>query len=178
MAELSDKLTWTPNIWQGVAFEGILEDMAEGQRKAILSRIPALRQHPAAVKFISFEPLIGPIPKNLDLTGIDWSFFGGESHPTASQARFMDLKWLRAGIALCESHACKPHVKQLGTSWPVSSGNYPPPAKTDRSAFTVNIGWGNVRTYGPKTCARTRFTRCGKSRRRTFLVGLRPLNCH
>ncbi len=134
MAELSDKFTWTPNIWQGVTFEGIPPEMPEGQRKAVLSRIPALRQHSASVKFISFEPLIGPIPP-LDLTGIDWAFFGGESHPTPSKARCMDLRWLREGIALCECHGCKPHVKQLGTSWSVSSGNYPPPVKTNRSLY-------------------------------------------
>ena len=135
MAELSDKLTWTPNIWQGVTFDGIAENMAEGQRKAILSRISALRQHPATVKFVSFEPLIGPIPQDLNLSGIDWAFFGGESHPTTSKARFMNLEWLRDGIALCQSHGCKPHIKQLGTSWAVLSGNWPPPPKTDRSVY-------------------------------------------
>lgn len=131
LAELAAKLTWTLNIWQGVTFEGIPPSMAEGRRKAILSRIPTLQQHPAKVKFISFEPLVGPIPADLDLTGIDWAFFGGESHQVPSQ----DLGWVRDGIALCQRYGCKPHVKQLGTNWAVASGNYPPPAGTDRSLY-------------------------------------------
>ena len=94
------------------------------QRKAVLSRISALREHPASVKFVSFEPLIGPIPPDFDLTGIDWAFFGGESHRTRSQARPMELQWLRDGIALCESHGCKPYIKQLGTSWAAKTGNW------------------------------------------------------
>ena len=124
MAELSSQLTWTENIWQGVTFEGIPANMADGQRKAVLSRISALREHPASVKFVSFEPLIGPIPPDLDLTGIDWAFFGGESHPFKAKGRPMDLQWLRDGIALCKSFGCKPHVKQLGTSWAAETGNW------------------------------------------------------
>jgi protein gp37 len=124
MAELSGEFTWTPNIWQGVTFEGIPANMADGQRKAILSRISALREHPANVKFVSFEPLIGAIPSDLDLTGIDWAFFGGESHRTILQARPMELQWLRDGIALCESHGCKPYIKQLGTAWAAATGNW------------------------------------------------------
>jgi protein gp37 len=124
MAELSSQLTWTENIWQGVTFEGIPANMADGQRKAVLSRISALREHPASVKFVSFEPLIGPIPPDLDLTGIDWAFFGGESHRTRSQARPMELQWLRDGIALCESHGCKPYIKQLGTAWATATRNW------------------------------------------------------
>jgi len=135
MEELADKLVWTPNIWQGVTFEGVPSNMPEGQRKPLLCRIPALRRHPASVKFVSFEPLIGPIPPELDLTGIDWAFFGGESHPTPSEARLMDLHWLRDGITLCQAYACKPYIKQLGTAWSISSGNYPPPAMTDRSLY-------------------------------------------
>ena len=124
MEELSDKLTWTPNIWQGVTFEGIPADMPDGQRKKVLSRISALREHPANVKFVSFEPLIGAIPPDLDLTGIDWAFFGGESHRTILQARPMELQWLRDGIALCESFGCKPYIKQLGTAWAAATGNW------------------------------------------------------
>ena len=124
MAELSGEFTWTPNIWQGVTFEGIPANMADGQRKAVLSRISALREHPPSVKFVSFEPLVGPIPPDLDLTGIRWAFFGGESHPTRSQARPMELQWLRDGIALCESHGCKPYIKQLGTAWAAATGNW------------------------------------------------------
>jgi hypothetical protein len=140
MTELSDKVTWTRNIWQGVTFEGIPDDMPEGQRKVVSSRIPALQQHPAHVKFISFEPLIGPIPSELDLTGINWAFFGGESYPQVQQARVMDLMWLREGIALCEKHGCKPYVKQLGTSWAVKNGNWPPPKEAGSLGLSYRDG--------------------------------------
>jgi protein gp37 len=136
MAEVADKVTWTPNIWQGVTFEGVPASMPEGQRNALLSRISALQQHPAAVKFISFEPLIGPIPP-VDLTDIDWAFFGGESHKTISEARPMELSWLRDGINLCLRQGCKPHVKQLGTSWAAATGNY---RAADRAGKTPE-GW-------------------------------------
>jgi len=52
-------------------------------------RIDHLRQTPAAIKFISFEPLLGPIP-NINLEGIDWVIVGGESGPGA---RPMNYEW-------------------------------------------------------------------------------------
>jgi protein gp37 len=111
MREVKQELTWAPNIWQGVTFEGISQDMLDSERKAILSRIPALQKHPAAVKFISFEPLIAPIPQDLDLSGITWAFFGGEP---GDNARPMDMQWLRNGIELCKRFGVQPFVKQVG----------------------------------------------------------------
>lgn len=140
MIELSNEVTWTTNIWQGITFEGIPEFMPEGQRNAVRSRIPALQQHPARVKFISFEPLIGPISPEVDLTGVDWAFFGGESHQELAKARPMDLNWLRDGIALCKKYGCKPHIKQLGTSWAVSSRSWPPPRKAWNLKFHYRDG--------------------------------------
>ena len=55
-----------------------------------LERIDHLRQTPAAVKFLSLEPLLGPIP-DINLEGIDWVIAGGESGPGA---RPMDPKWV------------------------------------------------------------------------------------
>lgn len=81
LAEIAPRLTWTPNIWQGVS--------VENQRWT--SRIADLRTVPAAVRFISFEPLLGPI--DADLTGIDWVIVGGES---GSEHRPMDQAWARA----------------------------------------------------------------------------------
>lgn len=132
MLEVADELEWTPNIWQGVTFEGIPADMPAGQRAKVLTRIPNLVRHPAQVKFISFEPLIGPIPPDTDLSGIDWAFFGGESHLSPSKARTMDFKWLRDGIALCEAQGVKPHVKQLGSAWAIASGTNRPPKGADK----------------------------------------------
>jgi protein gp37 len=126
MLQIASEVNWTPNIWQGVTFEGIPPSMPEGQQKNVLSRIPALVAHPAKIKFVSFEPLIGPIPEDADLSDIDWAFFGGESHPTPLDARPMPLNWLRDGIALCERYGVAPHVKQLGSLWATASATYPP----------------------------------------------------
>jgi protein gp37 len=126
MLEIAPELEWTPNIWQGVTFEGVPDNMPDGQRRNVLGRIPALRKHPAAVKFISFEPLVGPIPADTRLDGVDWCFFGGESHYSPSKARLMDLRWLRWGLALSSAFGVKPHVKQLGSHWALASKTYPP----------------------------------------------------
>jgi len=69
---LSPYLSWPKNVWMGVSIE--TEDY--------LFRLNHLRRTLAAVKFISIEPLLGPI-NNLDLTGIDWVIVGGESGPGA-----------------------------------------------------------------------------------------------
>jgi protein gp37 len=61
-------LNWTPNIWMGVSVED----------HRMVDRIDGLRRSSAQVKFLSCEPLIGPLPK-LDLQGIDWVIVGGES---------------------------------------------------------------------------------------------------
>jgi protein gp37 len=60
------------------------------EQRRYLSRIDALRQTGAQVKFLSLEPLLGPLP-NLDLQGIDWVIVGGESGPGA---RPMDPVWV------------------------------------------------------------------------------------
>ena len=91
--ELSPKLVWAPNIWMGVSIEN--------QKYAY--RIAHLRKTAANVKFLSIEPLIGPVGK-LHLRGIDWVIVGGESGPGA---RPMEPEWvtdirdqcLKAGVA-------------------------------------------------------------------------------
>ncbi|MGI8857027.1 MAG: DUF5131 family protein [Thermomicrobiales bacterium] len=80
VAELSPQLKWAPNIWMGVS--------VENQRYT--HRIDYLRQTAAQVKFLSLEPLIGPL-RQLDLTGIDWAIVGGESGPGA---RPMNPAWV------------------------------------------------------------------------------------
>ena len=72
MAELSPLLDWPANVWAGVTVE----------RADYTFRIDHLRQTGARVKFLSLEPLLGPLP-NLDLQGIDWVIVGGESGPGA-----------------------------------------------------------------------------------------------
>ena len=80
LAQLAPALTWTPNVWQGVTVED--RDNA--------GRIGSLRAVPAAVHFLSLEPLLGPLP-GLDLSGIDWVIVGGESGPGA---RPMRAEWV------------------------------------------------------------------------------------
>ena len=78
---LDRRLPWSDHIWMGVS--------VETQKYA--SRIDNLRKTGAVVKFLSLEPLLGPLP-NLGLEGIDWVIVGGESGPGA---RPMDPEWAR-----------------------------------------------------------------------------------
>lgn len=80
LRELSHKLHWTPNIWMGVTVEN----------KDYISRIGDLRYSGANIKFLSLEPLLGPL-SNLSLEGIDWVIVGGESGPGA---RPMKESWV------------------------------------------------------------------------------------
>lgn len=80
MWQVKDRLEWPRNIWIGVSVEN--EDYKW--------RIDYLRDIPAEVRFLSLEPLLGPLPK-LDLTGIDWVIVGGESGP---RSRPMDPEWV------------------------------------------------------------------------------------
>jgi len=81
LEELSPILEWPSNIWMGVTVE----------RQDYTPRMDHLRRTGARIKFVSCEPLLGPIP-NLDLTGIDWVIVGGESGPNA---RPMHPDWVR-----------------------------------------------------------------------------------
>jgi protein gp37 len=79
LAELDCNLEWAPNVWMGVSVES----------DKYRSRIDDLRRTRALLKFLSLEPLLGPLHK-LDLTGIDWVIVGGES---GFRARFIDPEW-------------------------------------------------------------------------------------
>ena len=79
--QLSAGLEWTPNIWMGVSVES----------ERWMDRIDVLRGTDARTKFLSLEPLLGPLP-GLELDGIDWVITGGESGPGA---REMDAGWVR-----------------------------------------------------------------------------------
>lgn len=81
LRELSPKLDWPEQLWMGVSVENA----------DYVHRIDDLRHIGAAVKFLSLEPLLGPLPK-LDLCGIDWVIVGGESGPGA---RPMDSRWVK-----------------------------------------------------------------------------------
>lgn len=76
-------------------------------------RADDLRRTPSAIRFLSLEPLLGPLP-SLDLTGIDWAIIGGESGPGS---RPLDLGWVRDIIARCRETGTAVFVKQLGSQW-------------------------------------------------------------
>jgi protein gp37 len=80
LAELDSKLEWAPNIWMGVSVES----------DKYRSRIEDLRRTRAPLKFLSLEPLLGPLHK-LDLSEIDWVIVGGES---GFRARLIDPEWV------------------------------------------------------------------------------------
>ncbi len=80
LRQLASDLPWPGNVWMGVTVE----------TADYLERIDDLRQTDAAVKFLSLEPLLGPIP-DIDLGGIDWVIVGGESGPGA---RPIDAEWV------------------------------------------------------------------------------------
>ncbi len=80
LLHLSDELSWPDNVWMGVSVENA----------RFVHRIDHLRQTPAKTKFLSLEPLLGPLP-NLNLNGIDWVIVGGESGPGA---RPMKEEWV------------------------------------------------------------------------------------
>ena len=97
---LSPKINWTPNIWQGVTVE----------HAATRTRIEDLRLAGAQTKFLSIEPLIGPVT-GLNLTGIDWVIVGGESGPGA---RPMKKEWVTSIRDVCVKTKTPFFFKQWG----------------------------------------------------------------
>ncbi len=99
LAELAPHLPWPDNVWMGVS--------VENQRWTC--RIDDLRTVDAAVRFLSCEPLLGPL--RLDLTGIHWVIVGGESGP---RARPMKAEWARGVRDQCERAGVAFFFKQWG----------------------------------------------------------------
>jgi protein gp37 len=97
---LSHELDWASNIWMGVSVES----------DKYTYRIDDLRHTGAQVKFLSLEPLLGPLP-SLDLRGIDWVIVGGESGP---QARQVDPQWVKGIRDQCQDAGVRFFFKQWG----------------------------------------------------------------
>jgi protein gp37 len=93
--------TVLPNVWLGTSIEN--ED--------VLNRADDLRTVPAAIRFISFEPLIGPVGL-IDLTGIDWAIVGGES---GNAARPIREEWIDEIYSQCVQQRTAFFFKQWGT---------------------------------------------------------------
>jgi protein gp37 len=93
-------LSWTPNIWMGTSVENAI----------VLHRINSLTRVPAAIRFLSLEPLIGPLPR-IPLEGIQWVIVGGESGPGA---RPMEEAWVKQIRNQCVSQGVAFFFKQWG----------------------------------------------------------------
>lgn len=100
MAKLAGRFDWSKNIWMGVTVETAKH----------VDRIDHLREVPSAVRFLSLEPLLGPLP-NLNLDGIDWVIVGGESGPGARQ---MKKEWVEDLRDQCLSAKVPFFFKQWG----------------------------------------------------------------
>jgi protein gp37 len=100
LAELSPVIDWPANVWMGVSVESAKYHF----------RIDHLRSTGALTKFLSLEPLLGPLP-NLSLSGIDWVIVGGESGPGA---RSMQKAWVRDLRAQCRRAKVAFFFKQWG----------------------------------------------------------------
>lgn len=100
LEEIASHLTWTPNIWMGVSVEN----------QNYTFRIDHLRKVPAKIRFLSMEPLIGPVD-DLNLKGIHWVIVGGESGPGA---RPIEVKWVRSIRDNCRKQKVPFFFKQWG----------------------------------------------------------------
>lgn len=108
LRKIADYLEWPANLWMGVSVED----------EKRLSRVDDLRKAPAAVRFLSCEPLLGPLPR-LDLTGIGWVITGGESGP---RARALDPQWVRDIRDVCVDAQVPFFHKQWGGRTPKQNG--------------------------------------------------------
>lgn len=108
LEQLAPQLPWSPNVWQGVSVEN----------QAYVGRIEHLRRIPAAVRFVSVEPLIGPIG-HLPLEGIHWVIVGGESGP---DRRPVKEEWILDIRDQCAKANAKFFFKQWGGRTPKAGG--------------------------------------------------------
>lgn len=108
LEELAPALDWPPNVWMGVSIEN----------RRFIHRADSLRHVPAAVRFISAEPLLGPLD-GLELDGIDWLIAGGESGP---RHRRVDAQWIRQLRDSCVEEGVAFFFKQWGGTRPKANG--------------------------------------------------------
>ncbi|MGW4646345.1 DUF5131 family protein [Kitasatospora sp. NPDC004289] len=108
LRRVAERLDWPENLWMGVSVED------SGQ----LGRVDDLRAVPAAVRFLSLEPLLGPLP-GLELDGIGWVIAGGESGPGH---RPMDPDWVVEIRDVCEAAGVPFFFKQWGGRNPKAGG--------------------------------------------------------
>jgi len=100
LSELADSLPWPQNIWMGATVEDA----------SVMHRIQHLVETPAKIRFLSCEPLLGPL-EDIPLAGIDWVIVGGESGP---HARPMHAEWVHSLLKQCRSANVPFFFKQWG----------------------------------------------------------------
>lgn len=108
LRQIAERLDWPPNVWMGVSVESTKE----------LPRVDDLRHVPAAVRFLSCEPLLGPLD-GLELDGIDWVIAGGESGP---RHRPLDETWVTGIRDVCLDAEVAFFFKQWGGRTPKTYG--------------------------------------------------------
>jgi protein gp37 len=108
LRRVAEKLDWPPNLWMGVSVEA-------SER---LDRVDHLRKVPAAVRFLSCEPLLGPLT-GINLDGISWVIAGGESGPNY---RPMQISWARGIRDACSDAGIAFFFKQWGGRTPKALG--------------------------------------------------------
>lgn len=107
LARLARHLPWPPNVWMGVSVES----------QNYVFRVEHLREVPAAVRFLSIEPLLGPVTLSLD--GVQWVIVGGESGPAA---RPVEQAWVEGIQAQCRQANVAFFFKQWGGRTPKANG--------------------------------------------------------
>ena len=108
LRRVAEMLEWPPNLWMGVSIENA----------DALFRVDHLREVPAAVRFLSCEPLLGPL-NGIDLKGIQWVIAGGESGPNY---RPVDVNWVRGIRDACRDADVPFFFKQWGGRTPKAEG--------------------------------------------------------
>lgn len=125
LLQIAPHLNWAPNIWAGVSIEN--EDY--------IYRADHLREVPAHIKFLSLEPLLGPV-KNLDMKGIDWVIVGGESGPGA---RYMDPSWVVDIRNICLKSRVPFFFKQWGGIWKKKTGRQLEGRTWDEMPYVIGL---------------------------------------
>jgi protein gp37 len=108
LARVAPQLEWPTNVWMGVSVENNDE----------VARVDELRRVPAAVRFVSAEPLLGPL-SDLNLSGVDWLIAGGES---GRNCRPMNPEWVRELREQCRQSGTAFFFKQWGGRTPKFGG--------------------------------------------------------
>jgi protein gp37 len=140
-AEYAGELVWSQNIWMGTSVENVI----------VVKRIESLRAiRDASVRFLSLEPLLGPLPR-LNLDGIHWVIVGGESGPGA---RAMEEGWVKQIRTQCQAHGIAFFFKQWGGVQKCRMGRELDGKTWDEMPVAVNSGGRNGKKEIRTGCAR------------------------